>query len=191
MKPQQIPEWKSQVDEIWKLFKERDREIEELNSLFKESREQIMTTDKKVNSIEDNWGKLMEALVEGDALDVFNKIGLVLHSVTPNRKYSPNNNFLDETEFDLILSGKDEVVVIETKTSLSAKKVDHFLNKLSKFKEYFPEYSNFQIYGAVASLKFYSEADKYAYRKKLYVLKVTGKGLIKILNDKKFKPKSF
>ena len=55
---------------------------------------------------------------------------------------------------------------------------------------FFPEYKGRKVYGAMAYLKIYQHADKYAMKKGLFVIKATEDSAY-IVNSKKFKPKDF
>ena len=58
-----------------------------------------------------------------------------------------------------------------------------FLDDLREFLDFFPKYSSYRIYGAVASLDVAEDADRYAYRRGLFVLGVVGDGIVQIKND--------
>ena len=47
------------------------------------------------------------------------------------------------------------------------------------------------VYGGVAGMDTVEEADKYAYRRGLFVLGMAGEGVVRIMNDRKFRPKDF
>ncbi len=80
---------------------------------------------------------------------------------------------------------------MEVKTTFKAEYATEFVEKLAKFKTFFPLYKNYKVLGAVAALKYDEQSDKFAYRLGLFVLRSTDEGLVKILNDKKFVPKGF
>ena len=58
-----------------------------------------------------------------------------------------------EYEFDIIAVNGREVVIVEVKTTLRLRDLDHFTEKLKMFKKVWPEYRDKKIYGAVAYLK--------------------------------------
>jgi hypothetical protein len=117
---------------------------------------------------------------------------------------------------------KHSVIVVEVKTTLKVEDVNDFIiEKLSRFFEFFPKYKGpdsrdpakreMKLYGAVAGIKIEESADRYAYRKGLFVLTLSGspreiiaiehgcsksyisrgEGMVVILNDEKFKPKQW
>ena len=61
---------------------------------------------------------------------------------------------------------------------------------LKKFRQFFPEYSHKQLYGAVAGIEIEEGADRYAYRQGLFVLAQTGE-TVSILNSSDFQPKNW
>ena len=84
----------------------------------------------------------------------------------------------------------DEVVVVEVKTMLKVKDVDHFLNKLGDFKELVSYHKDKKVYGAVAYLKADQSSNIYAEKQGLFVIRATGSSA-KIVNDEGFKAKKF
>jgi DNA gyrase/topoisomerase IV subunit A len=81
-----------------------------------------------------------------------------------------------------------DLVLVECKSRLSKDDVDEFLEKLSRFKEAFPHYKNYQAYGAVAGIEINEGIDRYAYRQGLFVIKTAG-NMVKIVNSDNFQPK--
>jgi len=68
--------------------------------------------------------------------------------------------------------------------------VKKFISDLQRFNEFFPEYAEKQLYGAVAGIGIESEADVYASRQGLFVLAESGDGVV-ILNDASFQPRAW
>ena len=66
--------------------------------------------------------------------------------------------------------------------------VNDHINRLSKFKYFFPEYAQRKLVGAVGGIVIEENSDKYAYRQGLFVIAESGE-TVRILNDDKFKPK--
>lgn len=209
------------IDEVWALFKETDalltRLSRETDERFRETDERFRKTDerfrktgeklretdemlgKRIGETTANlqrleglfgsqWGRLIEALVEPGALRLFRERGVDVHR-THRRSESQVNG--DNMEVDLILEDESEVVVVEVKSALKVWHVDELLEDLARFTYFFPKYAGYHLYGAVAALSFDEEADRYAYRKGLFVVGVTGDGLVQILNDPSFSPRDF
>jgi hypothetical protein len=169
-------------EDILRMFAETDRR---LDSRFKE-------TDKKIKELATlftgQWGKLIEALVKPSALKLFQERGVKV-TETYQRLESYRNG--SQMEIDVLLANDKEAVVIEVKTTLKVEDVREFLDDLTRFTFFFPRYKGLKLYGAVVGIQIEEDADKFAYRNGLFVLAGSGEGLIKILNNPDFRPKSF
>ena len=175
---------KLNFEKVWKLFQETDKKFQETDRKFQE-------TDRKLRQLENlfvgQWGKLIESLVEGNLAKLLRERGIDVKGTRQRVKSWYNHK---EIEVDILAINGKEVVAVEVKTTLRIEDVNEFIEVLKVFKKAFPEYRDKVVYGAVAFLTVNEEADKYAYRKGLFVIKATGESA-KILNDKKFKPKSW
>lgn len=73
-------------------------------------------------------------------------------------------------EIDAIAECADYVLFNETKTQLTPEKVKEFLDKLTQVRDFFPEYQQRTILGAVSSLRVEASLVEYASRQGLLVL---------------------
>jgi hypothetical protein len=173
------------IAEIWQLFKETD-------ARFKETDEQIKKMAAGLDRLEglfgDQWGRMLEALVQPGALRLFQERGIPVRRLHQRSKAQLNGGSM---EVDLILEDGSDLVVVEVKSKLTIEAVDDLLADLAQFTDYFPGYRGYAIYGAVAGLHITESADRYAYRRGLFVLTVGGEGMVQMLNDDKFKPRNF
>jgi len=184
-------------------FKETDAQIKEtdarLDQRFKETAAEIKATAAEIKATSANlrrleglfgsqWGKLIEALVQPNVLALFQARGHQVHRLHQRSKAQRNGEMM---EIDLILEDSIEVIVGEVKSTLSIEDVNGFLVDLAAFTSFFPLYQGYQIHGAVAGLEIPTEVARYAYRRGLFVLAVTGEGFVTIQNDSKFRPRNF
>ena len=185
-------------NKVWLMFQETDKRFQETDRQLKETRsildEKFKETDKIVRNLtnklkesELRWGKFVEALVEGKLVEMLNDKGIPVNmtSMRIKRKYED-----DEYEIDIIAKNGIEVVVVEVKTTLGIEDVQHFIDKLKIFKDVISEYKENTVYGAVAFIQQDSEAQKYAAKKGLLVIKAVGESA-KIINRSTFKPKEW
>ncbi len=174
----------STPDEIWKILKETIRGIEELRLSQKETDKQLKKTEALFNT---QWGTLMESLVEGDLIAILNQQGIPVENTSINvKKRSRDDNY----EYDIIAENGQEVVVVEVKTTLRVADVKKFLGNLRKFTTRKPLYQHNTIYGAVAWLKAVQDAEVYAEKQGLFVIRATGSSA-SIVNQEDFKPQVF
>jgi Holliday junction resolvase-like predicted endonuclease len=198
----------TEVQEIWALFKDTDRRMKETSEQIREvARRQEELTKQQEETSRDirllsrendsrfkdlrelftgQWGKLVEALVEPSVLKLFQERGIQVIDTAQRLKTTKNG---EQMEIDILATNKDSVIVVEVKTTLKVEDVNDFISeKLSRFFEFFPKYKGMTLYGAVAGIRIEESADRYAYRKGLFVLTLSGEGMVVILNDEKFRP---
>jgi predicted AAA+ superfamily ATPase len=181
------------VAEIWQLFKETDARLDQrIRETDARLDQRFHETDEKLRRLEglfgNQWGKLMEALVQPGVLQLFQRRGIEVHRLHQRSKAQLDGKNL---EVDLILENGSEVVVVEVKRTLGVEDVNDFLDDLEEFLTFFPIFQGYRVYGAVAGLTFTEEADRYAYRKGLFVVQVIGETTARILNNEPFHPTDF
>ena len=180
-----------EMQEIRKIQKETAQQMKETDRQMKETDKKI---DKVFGTFSNNWGKLVESLVEGDLLKKLAEKGITIDG-TASRvkgviKATKAQEENKECEIDILARNGKEVVALEVKSDCNKKDVDHFLEVLQDFTRYFREYRDKIVYGAIAYLRVQQGADKYAEKKGLFVIKATGNSS-RITNKANFKPKDF
>ena len=113
--------------------------------------------------------------------------GIPVHQVSQRVKKRLDHKTL---EIDVLVSNENHVLVVEVKSSLGVDNVKELMHDLTEFRQFFPEYNQKQLYGAVAGIEIEEGADKYAYRQGLFVLTQSGEN-VNILNDEQFQPKAW
>jgi len=170
-------------------FKETDLQLKETSALIKES---SLKADKylgKIKEFDRNWGKLVESLLAPGMVEQFRKLNL---NITCKSQRITNSRNGDNIEIDILLSNHHIIIPVEVKTTLNVDVVDEHIEKhLIPFKSFFPEYKDKTIYGAVAYIHVDENADRYAYKKGLYVLTFGDNDMVIIKNDSQFKPVSW
>ena len=101
--------------EVWAILRE-------LAESRKETDRRMQETDRRLRKLDElfsgQWGKLMEALVEGDLSTLLNRRGIrVDHTVSNPRKEHGARRW----ETDILAVNGDEVVVVEVKTNPQGK----------------------------------------------------------------------
>jgi len=180
------------LDDVWRLFRETDRQFKETDRQFKETNRQTRATDRKLNRLEQlftgHWGRLMESLVEGDLVNILNRRGISITDTTSRLKgrLADGGNY----EFDIIAHNGKELVVVEVKTTLRPDDVTRFLDKLKQLKKWVPRYADNKIYGAMAYLTENAGADTMAAERGLFIIRATGDSAA-IVNHEDFQPRSW
>ena len=170
-------------------FKETDQKFKETSQLIKESSNKADKYLGKINELDRNWGKLVESLVAPSIVKQFQKENFEIDGMSQRMMRRKAGKTL---EIDALLTNSHIVIPVEVKTTLNVNDVDEHIQKhLIPFKHFFPEYHNKIVYGAVAYIHVEENADRYAYKKGLYVLTFGDNDMVVIKNDKNFKPAEF
>ena len=168
---------------------QKDRELRaefraELKANFRESRRRINKLDELFNS---QWGKLVEALVDGRVVNILNKIGIKVEQTTQR-----SEGFYEgkKQEIDILAINGDEIVAIEVKTTLRPEDIKVFEGKLKVLKLWMRQYAGEKIYGAVAYIRADAGSAELAAKRGLFVIKAVGASAY-LTNAKGFKPRTF
>ena len=173
-----------ETDQLLKRHaREAERRAQEADQRAKEADRRFRGLDELFNG---QWGKLMEALVEGDLIELLQERGIEVEHTLTNVRHRGERSW----EFDIIAVNGAEVVVVEVKTTLKVRQVDHFVGRMQEFTDLMPRYRGSTVYGAVAYLKADESSDRHAERQGLYVIRATGSSA-SITNPRDFRPRAF
>ena len=180
------------IADLRKSQSETDRQMKETDRQLRQSKKE---TDQKIKELSTlftgQWGKLVEALMQPGCVKLFRARGVAVTRVSPNQEwFEADGNKVAEVDVFLVNGGED--VAIEVKTTCLPRHIDEHIERLSKIKTLRPEYrdGSKKLYGAIAALKYNSEADAYARRRGFYVLKSTD-GIVTIQNEDGFIPQVY
>ena len=133
---------------MWAILREVSASQRETDRKMKETGRQLRELKDLFNG---QWGKLMEALVEGDLVELLRRRGIDVDHTVCNLK---SRNGAPRWEIDIIAASGDEVVAVEVKTTLKVRQVADFIETLKVFPGEAPSvYRGRRTYGAVAYLK--------------------------------------
>jgi hypothetical protein len=161
---------------------ESDRRHTETDRIIAELRKTVERTTKAVDSLTTRWGRFVEELVEPAAIKLFRARGIDVTQTFSRGKVAKQGVAM---EIDSLAVDGADLVAVECKSRLSKDDVDYFMEKLKLFKQAFPQYQSFDIYGAVAGIEIDEVIDRYAYKKGLFVIKPS-RDTVEIVNDAQF-----
>jgi hypothetical protein len=93
-------------------------------------------------------------------------------------------------EIDLLVIDTSVVILVEVKSKLKIEDVREHLIRLGEFKDFFPEYADKQIMGAVAGIVMDENVDRFAMNQGLFVMVQSGE-TVQLANDPDFAPRSW
>jgi hypothetical protein len=190
---EQIKENDLRFKETERLLKEQgletDRRIrevsQEIQAVSLKVNKEIAQVNKQIGDLGGKWGRFVENMVAPACETLFLKKGIPVHQVAQRLKRHSAEKTL---EIDILVTNEAHVLVVEVKSTLGVTDVKEFIEDLSQFRLFFPEYAQKDLYGAVAGIEIEKGAAKFAYRQGLFVLAQSGE-TVTILNNDNFQPK--
>jgi hypothetical protein len=173
------------AQEAERRSQEIDRQFQETERRFQETDRQIQQVNRQIGRLGGAWGRFVEDLVAPACERLFVERGIPVDQVSQRVRRRRQGETL---EIDVLVVNRGHVLAVEVKSSLSVADVKKFIGDLQRFNDFFPEYADKQLYGAVAGIGIESEADVYANRQGLFVLAESGDGVV-ILNGSDFTPR--
>ena len=179
------------IRETAEQMKETDRQMKETDRQMKETDRQMKETDRRLKRAEalftTQWGKLMESLVEGDLVKLLRERQVQVERLSQRTEQSRDGEYY---ELDILAVNGTEVVAVEVKTTLRPEDVGRFRSKLERFKEWWPEYEDRKVYGAMAYLQTGKNVTTHAEKQGFFVIRATGSSS-SIVNAGDFEPRVF
>jgi hypothetical protein len=168
--------------DIWAMFAETDRivkenaiALKETDRLFKELDKKLDKLCVKVGGIDGNQGHHAEQFFQ----DVFGKKlefgGMKYDEMIPNLTYKDKGV---KIEFDVVLLNGDSIALIEVKNRIHPDFVKELAEeRIEKFREFFPRYSNYRAYLGIAGFSFSDEVLGRASAYGIGIIKQVGDGV--------------
>jgi hypothetical protein len=179
------------ADEVWQLLgellqaqKETDRKFQETNLKFQETDLKFQETDRlqKENARQiRELGKQIGGLgakgsfTEGLALPSMETIlrqQFGMEIISPSVRVSKGGEHL---EIDVLAYTNGEVnraIVVEVKSHAREESITQLVNLLSRFRHFFPEHQNKQVYGILAAVDMSVQVREKALQAGLYVARI-------------------
>jgi hypothetical protein len=188
---EQMQETDRRMQETDRRMQETDRQLQETGRYIQETDRQMRETDRRLKKAEDlfttQWGKLMESLVSGDLVRLLDGRGIGVQRLAQRTLERRGG---ESYEVDILAVNGEEIVVVEVKTTLRPEDVRWFRSKLGRFKEWWPEYRDRRVYGAMAYLQASDGVARHAERQGFFVIRATGDSA-SIVNAEDFEPRVF
>ncbi|MBF0626846.1 MAG: hypothetical protein HQL91_01355 [Magnetococcales bacterium] len=178
---------------------ETERERRETERVIRESRAEtererretervVKEVSRQIGQLGSRWGEFVEGLVAPACKSLFMERGIPVHRVGRRMEADlPGNRRM---EIDLMVVNTDAVILVEVKSKLKHEDVRDHLVRVAEFKDFFPEYADKRIMGAVAGIVIDEKVDQFAMNQGLFVIVQSG-DTVTLANAPNFVPKSW
>jgi hypothetical protein len=182
----------AKTDERFRVLREeqaiRDKKLDEqfrkTDEEFKKIAEQFKKTDEKFKQLGlniDGIARTQGEITEDYFFDILKKdkrvANLQFDEIAKNSyKYVRNDM---KGEYDIILFNGDSVMIVEIKNKVRDKDIENLKNKqIKNFRELFPTYKDYKVYGAIAGFTINDKLVKKAKNNGFFVLKKKGEIMV-------------
>ena len=199
----QFQETAAQMRENAAQMRETDRKVREMSEatdrkvreMSEATDRQFKATDLKIDRVSTlvgnlggRWGDFVEGLVAPACATLFAERGIPVHKTSRNVRATLKGN--RHMEIDVLVVNTDAVALVEVKSALTVEHVREHLTRLAEFKEFFPEYADKRVIGAVAGIVIEENVDRFAMNKGLFVIVQSGDSVC-MANDEAFVPRTW
>jgi hypothetical protein len=174
--------FRQQMEEFRKQIADQRAEDEKRLEELRESDRRLKAA---IEGLTGKWGRFVEGMIAPAVVSMFKERGIEVERIFQRVRARRNGK---EMEVDILAVNDEYAVLIEAKSTLGMDDVKEHIQRLGSFREFFPEYADRKVVGAVAGIVIEEGADRFAYRNGLFVIGQSGEAA-KILNDEKFKPR--
>ena len=166
---------------------EFERSKREFDRRIAKSERIAAQASQSVNGLSSRWGQFVENLVAPAAVRLFQGQGIEVTMIAQRVRAARQGRHL---EIDILAVNTTVAVVIEVKSRFTQDYLQQFLINLRQFKEFFPQYASYQVYGAIAGIEMDSGVDTAAARQGLFVIEQSGDS-VTISNEPAFQPRTW
>ncbi len=168
-----ILEIKGLQKETSRRFQETDKRFKETDKQFKETKEFIKNLSINIDGISKTQGEITEDYFFNILKENKSIAGLQFDNIERNLYQYARHNL--KGEYDIIMFNGDSVLIVEIKNKIRTKDINNLKTKqIANFRELFPNYKDFKIYGAVAGFTIKDELVKKANDEGFFVLQKKG-----------------
>ena len=158
-------------------FKKTDEEFNKIAEQFKKTDEKFKQLGLNIDGIARTQGEITEDYFF-DILKKDKRVANLQFDEIAKNSYKYVRNDM-KGEYDIILFNGDSVMIIEIKNKVRDKDIENLKNKqIRNFRELFPTYKDYKVYGAIAGFTINEELVKKAKNNGFFVLKKKGELMV-------------
>jgi len=174
-------------EQVWAaLMEDRKRHEED----WRELREQMKITDKKIGDLGNRFGEMVEHLVAPSIAEKFNALDFHFENISQNHVIR-NSEGKCLAEIDLLLENGDVVMAVEVKSRPNQDDVDVHIGRMEVLRKKADRRSDTRTFqGAIAGAIMSDEVRNYIHKAGFYAIEQTG-DTVKITIPENFTPREW
>lgn len=174
-------------EDIKELFRETDRRMQETDRRMQETDRKLREVGRQIGGLGNRLGDFVEGLVRPGLVRLFSERGIEVHRTYRNAEARRGDQAV---EIDILVVNDTDVIAVEVKSKMNEQDVGQHIERLSKFKRLFPNYSHMRLMGALATMVVSEEAVRHAMDRGMFVIAQQGDDAV-LLNPPSFEPKAW
>ncbi len=158
--------------------KKTDEQMKHTDEQMKRTDEQLKRTDEKLErigiqlaNIAGNQGDVAEEFFFNSLANDMHLGSIYFDDISKNENKRRGRM---EEEYDIVMTNGNSIGIIEVKYKAHENDLKKLERKMKNFKQLFPIYENYKLYGAIASFHIYKKAKHAALEQGFFVLQRRG-----------------
>ena len=167
------------ADEVWQLaqketdrkFQATDLKFQETDRLQKENARQIRELGKQIGGLGAKFGSFTEGLAL-PSMETILRQQFGMEIISPSVRVSKGGEHLEIDVLAYTNGDINRAIVVEVKSHAREESITQLVNLLSRFRHFFPEHQNKQVYGILAAVDMSAQLREKALQAGLYVARI-------------------
>ena len=168
---QQQKETDRQLKETAQQQKETDQQLKETSQQLKETSRQLKELGKQIGGLGAKFGSFTEGLAL-PSMETILRQQLGMEVISPSVRVSKGGQHMEIDVLAYANGPLNTVYVVEVKSHVREESIGQLKDILQRFRTFFPEHQDKQLYGILAAVDLGNELRKKILREGLYVARI-------------------
>lgn len=155
--------------------------------MIKETDRKIKEVSRQIGDITGKWGQFVDNQVAPACETIFAERGIPVSQVSQRAKSRKHGR---NVEIDILVINGNDLVAVDVKTTLDVEDVRKFLQTLAEFRDFYPQFRDYRILGAVAGMVVEDNTLDFARNQELFVIVPSGE-TVHIVNESDFQARAW
>jgi hypothetical protein len=178
-----------QLKETGKQLKETGKQLKETDKQLKETDKQLKETDKQIGGLGAKFGSFTEGLAL-PSMEAILRQRFGMEVISPSVRVSKEGQHLEIDVLAYANGGLNIAYIVEVKSHAREDYITQLRNILQRFRTFFPEHKDKQLYGILATVDMSPELRKKILQEGFYVARIHDQ-VFELDIPENFQPRSY